>query len=188
MELDEPARLQLPAEPASISRSRRFVAETLEGKVDNGVLDTALVIMSELATNAMLHGQTGFEVVVRFDVAGLRLEVHDGSSLLPHRKHYSESSATGRGLVIVEALATIAGAEQTEDGKVVWAVLTELPPEPPVVAASDDEVPATPDPISLVAEPQHTDAHLEDLQWAAADDDPELRGARAAAPRELVPV
>ena len=123
MAVEELARLDLPAEPASVGRARRLVTGALRDLVDDDVLDSAAVITSELVTNAMLHAGTDFEVAVRRHETGLRIEVQDGSPSLPRRKSYSEQSATGRGLVLVESLSSLAGAERNERGKVVWAVL-----------------------------------------------------------------
>lgn len=173
MDPTELARIELPAAPASIGRARRFVAEALAREVEAEVLHAALVITSELTTNAMLHARTVFEVVVRFDETGLRLEVHDGSSHLPRRKRYSERSGTGRGLILVESLASVAGAERTDAGKVVWAVLTEVPAEPPVVGSSR-QLPVAPS-VPLVAEPAAAST-AEELQVAARDDEPDQHG------------
>ena len=50
----------------------------------------------------------------------MRVEVHDGSTQLPVRKHYSNMSGTGRGLLLVERMASEWGSDRTADGKVVW--------------------------------------------------------------------
>ncbi len=172
---DELTRIELPADPASVSRARRFVADALRDEVDDDLFDAAMVITSELTTNAMLHARTGFEVVIRFDETGLRLEVHDGNPRLPRRKRHSESSATGRGIVLVESLATVAGAEQTPTGKVVWAVLTPMPGEPPVVGATADKHGSNVTPLHDLPDPLAPSPGTEDLQVAARDDGPELR-------------
>ena len=116
---EELARLALPAEPASVGKARRLVAAALRDVVDDEVLSSALVVTSELVTNAMLHARTDLEVAVRRHETGLRVEVQDGSPRLPRRKRYSEESGTGRGLVLVESLSALAGAEQNERGKLV---------------------------------------------------------------------
>ena len=167
MEPEVRGRLELAPEPASVGRARRFVASVLDGEVDDEVLDAALVVTSELATNAMLHAQTDFTVVVRCDHTGLRLEVHDRSDLLPHRKRYSTTSGTGRGLVLVEALATVAGTDETDTGKVVWAVLTGTPPELHLDATRGDD--HEPEPVKVPPSGGHA-AHPtapDDLELAA---------------------
>jgi anti-sigma regulatory factor (Ser/Thr protein kinase) len=171
VEPEELARLALPAAPTSPRRARALVAEILHGRVADELLDTVLVVTSELATNAVLHGGTGFELVVSIpEDGGLRVEVHDGNPRLPRRKRYSDSAATGRGLILVESLATVAGAEQNARGKVVWAVLAGRPPAPPVVSVSSDDAV-----VPLVAGlPAVGDAG--ELQVVAVDDEPEVRG------------
>lgn len=140
MEREVLARLDLPADPASVGEARRFVLQLVEGRIDDDLVDAAVVITSELATNAMLHAESPFEVVVLREGDAVRIEVHDGSDRLPRRKRYSISSATGRGLQLVETLATLAGAQRTNVGKVVWAVVGDLPDEPPVVRRGEADV------------------------------------------------
>jgi hypothetical protein len=50
----------------------------------------------------------------------VRVEVHDGNPQLPVRKHYSNLSGTGRGLLLVERMAANWGADRTATGKRVW--------------------------------------------------------------------
>jgi hypothetical protein len=78
------------------------------------------LLVSELVTNAMLHGGTSSELTVRIDEGVLRAEVRDGNSSLPHVKHYSETATTGRGLLIVQALSAAWGTTPEGAGKVVW--------------------------------------------------------------------
>ncbi len=178
---EELASLALPAEPASASRARRLVAEALRDVVDDDLLEAALVITSELATNAVLHARTDFEVAVRRDESGLRIEVQDGNPRLPRRKRYSDQSATGRGLVLVETLSALAGAEQNERGKVVWAVLVAVPPAPsPTGDGRSDAVDRVVSP--LVAGPPAPATVGDETRVAASDGSPELRGAH----RQLV--
>lgn len=178
---EELASLDLPPEPASVSRARRLVAGVLGNVVDDDLLSAALVITSELVTNAMLHARTDLRVAVRRDERGLRIEVQDGSPRLPRRKRYSEQSGTGRGLVLVESLSVVAGAEQNERGKLVWAVLVAAPPAPGTAGSDSAEVidivaPALPDRVTAPA------ALDEDVRVAACDDAPELAHLR----RDLV--
>ena len=174
---EELASLALPAEPASASRARRLVAEALRDVVEDDLLAAALVITSELVTNAVLHARTDFEVAVRRDDSGLRIEVQDGNPRLPRRKRYSDQSATGRGLVLVESLSALAGAEQNERGKVVWAVLVAAPPAPTLVGDGRAEAVVTGVPSLAAGAPAPVPATVgDDLRVAASDGSPELRG------------
>ncbi|HEX2048004.1 MAG TPA: ATP-binding protein [Acidimicrobiales bacterium] len=107
--------------PASAGMARRFVEGVL---TDAGLGDlsyTATLLVSELVANAVLHtGDTPIEVVVKPNGDRARIEVHDGSPVLPVRKNYSTLSGTGRGLMLVERMATDWGAEATATGKLVW--------------------------------------------------------------------
>ena len=89
-----------------------------------GLADDAKIVLSELVTNAMLHGGgcTGVEVVSIGD--GLRVEVRDGSRLPPMLGQPTEETLTGRGLRLVARLAERWGAAFEDDGKVVWAEIT----------------------------------------------------------------
>ncbi len=88
--------------------------------VSETVLTDALLLVSELVANAVLHTSTPIEVVVKPGDGRARIEVHDGSRQLPVRKNYSSMSGTGRGLMLVERMSSTWGAERTASGKVVW--------------------------------------------------------------------
>ena len=102
------------------------------GALDATTADVALVT-SELASNAARHAATPFEVVVEVSSSSIRIEVRDGSASSPHRQG-SPGGPTGRGLVVVERLASSWGAAPTARGKVVWA---ELPVDGASSARSD---------------------------------------------------
>ena len=109
-----------PCAPISAGRARAFVESALVAADLGHLAYTATLLVSELVANAVLHSGTPLEVVVRCGDDGARVEVHDGSPQLPLRRHYSEMSGTGRGLLLVERVASGWGSEPTADGKVVW--------------------------------------------------------------------
>ena len=114
------SRRRFPSTPASAGEARRFVDGVL---TDLGLLVLAYpatVLVSELVANAVLHTGTPIEVIVARAGDGVRIEVHDGSAQLPVQKHYSAMSGTGRGLMLVDRMASHWGAERTTDGKMVW--------------------------------------------------------------------
>lgn len=106
--------------PSSAGEARRFLDSVLSAPELVLLNYTATMLVSELVTNAVLHAGTPLEVVVILDADHVRVEVHDESPLLPMRKHYSAMSGTGRGLMLVERMASEWGAERTNGGKVVW--------------------------------------------------------------------
>lgn len=117
---DQRQRQTFPSIPASAGQARRFVESVLEeGGLDH-LSYAATMLVSELVANAVLHTGTPVEVVVCPELDRIRVEVHDGSPQLPVRKHYSTMSGTGRGLLLVERMASEWGSDRTADGKLVW--------------------------------------------------------------------
>jgi anti-sigma regulatory factor (Ser/Thr protein kinase) len=119
-------RLQLPPEPSSAGVARRFVASSLAAGDEVGEL--AVLLVSELASNAVLHARTPFELVVDNDAARLRVEVHDTNPTMPMLKDYVAESVTGRGLHMVASSADNWGFEARHDGKIVWFELAHPSP------------------------------------------------------------
>lgn len=113
-------RQTFPAAPVSAGQARAFVESVLAGAGLDHLAYTATLLVSELVANAILHTGTPLEVVVRCGEGRARVEVHDGNPQLPVRKHYSNMSGTGRGLLLVERMADGWGSDRTAGGKVVW--------------------------------------------------------------------
>jgi hypothetical protein len=82
---------------------------------------SAELAVTELVTNALLHGQPPVVVRVVPGDARVRVEVTDGSPNLPVRAMPNADAMTGRGLALVEAVSADWGAERAGEGKVVWA-------------------------------------------------------------------
>jgi len=100
-----------------------FVAAVLEegGVLARSVVEPALLAVSELATNAVQHAGTGFEVVV--DTAStLRITVMDDSARLPQLGWVEPWAERGRGVALVDATADRWGIvrDTHTEGKAVW--------------------------------------------------------------------
>jgi PAS domain S-box-containing protein len=119
----------LPPEPASASAARRLVAEALVGSPLDGTAaaDAAVLLVSEVVSNAVLHAGTAIQVTVRVDPGMVRVEVRDGSVVRPSKRHFHQRAATGRGMELVDVLATAWGTEEEPSGKVVWFEVTAEP-------------------------------------------------------------
>lgn len=113
-------RADFPADPSSAARARRFVEATLHTWSCDTLLDSAVLLVSELVSNAVLHAGTPIVVVLRREEGRLRAEVRDGSTRLPTAKHYSSLSGTGRGLLLLDRIADQWGAGPDGTGKIVW--------------------------------------------------------------------
>ncbi|MFJ9925688.1 SpoIIE family protein phosphatase [Streptomyces misionensis] len=125
---------RLPPEAESAALARRFVRSALRDVVPE-LRDTAELLVDELVTNAVVHARA--EVEVRVWAAEGRVYARIGDSrpergLVPHDRH--PYACTGRGLALVEELATSYGVHSGEDRKTVWFELWPDPPAPPTSA------------------------------------------------------
>lgn len=115
--------------PRSVSLARADLLKALSGWGLATVEDVAVLVLSELVTNAVRHARVspGREIETRYLLQGesVRIEVHDASDERPKLKIPSVEVPHGRGLVLVEALADRWGVTpRPVVGKSVWAVLT----------------------------------------------------------------
>jgi hypothetical protein len=106
--------------PASVPDSRHFVQAVLAGQgVDPSMVALAVLAVSELATNAVVHAHTAFEVVVDTSHA-LRIAVTDRSPLPPVVRFPDDGAEQGRGLMIVDGIGDRWGVNGAGEGKQVW--------------------------------------------------------------------
>ncbi|MFD7919755.1 ATP-binding protein [Streptomyces sp. NPDC059740] len=112
------------ARPDSISQARTFTTEALaEWDLPDRVEDIRLCV-SELATNAVVHGTVpghGFLVKLAAEEEAVRMEVHDSRRQRPEARQAADTDTSGRGLILVNALADGWGVQdRTPSGKIVW--------------------------------------------------------------------
>jgi anti-sigma regulatory factor (Ser/Thr protein kinase) len=124
------ATYDVPAEPAAVRGARRWLDDTLDSwRVDAETAATAVLCLSELVTNAVLHAHTGCEVRAVLEDGVLTVTVRDGGSASvgsPGRSPGGPAdplAVHGRGLQLVDALATRWGSDLDEVGTTVWFVL-----------------------------------------------------------------
>ncbi|HSL26748.1 MAG TPA: ATP-binding protein [Acidimicrobiia bacterium] len=113
------AEIALPPEPQSAPAARRFVLDL--GWVDDEDTRHKLsTLVSEVVTNAVLHARTPLTLKAQLQNNRIRVSVIDGSETLPRLRRREPTAATGRGLLIVQALADRWGVDPVESGKTVW--------------------------------------------------------------------
>ena len=111
-------RQTFPAEVTSVAAARRFVSGEL---ADLGTrLETVVLLVSELATNAVRHATSAFELSIHRSDGQVRVEVADEGAGAPTQQAHDIDAPSGRGLQIVEALADEWGVTDRHPGKVVW--------------------------------------------------------------------
>lgn len=108
--------------PASVGAARRFVRDVLMSRrVPDRVVDTVELLTSEVVTNAIVHARSGPQLAVQVDEAVVRVAVRDRSKAMPVRRLGPVDDVSGRGVVIVEELASAWGVERERGGsKRVW--------------------------------------------------------------------
>ena len=118
--------LDLQAQPTEVRRARAFVRTNLPQPASAG-LDTVLVLVSELMTNAVLHGRGAAHGIVRLEMSVhedgvILIGVSDESSALPRQRDARRDEEDGRGLQIVRELADEWGCVPLgpAGGKIVW--------------------------------------------------------------------
>lgn len=116
----------LPPNDYSAARGRRFVRDALVSCALPELVDTAVLLASELITNAVLHGRSEVELTVEVNRAGVKVSTADLNSRMPVMQSADEFALDGRGIAIVNLMASQWGVTATEDGKVVWFCL-DLP-------------------------------------------------------------
>ncbi|MEU2737528.1 SpoIIE family protein phosphatase [Streptomyces sp. NPDC007095] len=112
------------AEPERISGARQQLREMLHDWASADQRDSAVLLVSEMLTNVLVHTDTDAllvaEVTGGTDDRRMRIEVTDASDDLPHRRHPGELASSGRGLVLVEFLADSWGVDPRGEGKSIW--------------------------------------------------------------------
>jgi anti-sigma regulatory factor (Ser/Thr protein kinase) len=116
--------ITLPGVERSVAHGRRFVRETLGPR--HPALEKAAIGVSELATNAIMHTPSGDggQITIGVAVNGtfVRVEVtNDGTMAGKPRVRHDIDAESGRGILIVDALADAWGVTETSGATTVWA-------------------------------------------------------------------
>jgi anti-sigma regulatory factor (Ser/Thr protein kinase) len=130
-------QLALAAEPTSARTARQFVGDALTDWGLAHAAEMAILLASELVTNAIRHAGSD-DILVRLEWAGgtapVRVEVHDHSLDLPAQPaatprgiELDPLALSGRGLALVEVCADDWGVRVADDGKAVWFELGTVP-------------------------------------------------------------
>lgn len=118
------AGLTLPSVPQSVAEIRRYAVATCRSRGYDGDCDTLELLVSEVATNALIHGDGQVHVRVIDKGPRIRVEVSDDSPTMPVQRAAHADAEGGRGLALVDALSAAWGAQPQPGGKTVWFELT----------------------------------------------------------------
>ena len=115
--------------------ARQFLRDTLETSALNGAGEVVALLASEVVTNAVQHAGSSMQLRVIRGSSSIRVEVDDESEKLPERQNPDLAAERGRGILLVDSLATAWGVDYRDVGKTVWfEVDISTPTVPPSVA------------------------------------------------------
>jgi anti-sigma regulatory factor (Ser/Thr protein kinase) len=195
--------LRLAPEPASARRARVAVKAALLASGFEERAGDALLAVTEIVTNAVLHGKEPIVLRIIDADSSIRVEVEDGSPVSPAFSMLDPTAVTGRGLVLVSAVADGWGVDPSERGKTVWFTLERHPVDDDVaevdrlLASWADTLAQDParekvrvvltdlDTAKLAASESHTEGLLRELALIS-DSDKTARILRATAPLDAL--
>jgi CheY-like chemotaxis protein len=109
----------LPSVAASAGTARRFVREAIDAAAEEVMADVELLV-SELVINAVVHASSAPRVDIVLGRDSYRVEVYDDDPTLPELRDPGVHDRGGRGILLLDRLASRWGAEPHGTGKVVW--------------------------------------------------------------------
>ncbi|HTJ31981.1 MAG TPA: SpoIIE family protein phosphatase [Dactylosporangium sp.] len=113
----------IPAHESAVRDARRLVDATLRRWLaPQRVIDDLVLVVSELAANAVLHGRPPIQLRLRRTTTHVVLELHDTAQYLPRKQRPTPDDEHGRGLQLVSSLCDRWGTRPTADGKAVWCM------------------------------------------------------------------
>ena len=125
----------LSSEASSVSDARDFVRQTLKRWDLSRLGDTVILLTSELATNAVVHAGTSYDVVIELSDSSVRVSVLDDSPLPAGLREHGLHATSGRGVELVEALSEHWGMLPPPplDGRIkgMWFEVPTAEPSPP---------------------------------------------------------
>ncbi len=115
------AGVVLPRDPASVPLARDHVRSAcLAAAVPPDTCDSAVLLASEVVTNAVIHGRGRVRLQVLAERHRVLVEVGDDNATRPTVRLRDDEATGGRGMAIVEMLAQRWGSRESPGGKVVW--------------------------------------------------------------------
>ncbi|PPK92157.1 PAS domain S-box-containing protein [Kineococcus xinjiangensis] len=119
------ALVVLEPAPTSVRAARDHVRACCRAAgVDEDTCDTAVLLASETVTNAFIHGRSEARLRVLATAACVHVEVGDDNARRPVRAERNDAALDGRGLDILDILASSWGVRDEPEGKVVWFQVT----------------------------------------------------------------
>jgi hypothetical protein len=110
-----------PSASAVASVRNQLAVELAEWGLTGEASEPTLLVVTELVSNSVQHGQAPVRLLVQFPGESVRVEVHDAAAEPPRLQPRDPHTVRGRGLQIVEAVSAQWGWTNGTVGKIVWA-------------------------------------------------------------------
>lgn len=121
--------IPLPRRPDSARAARTMAKDACLGHVTTVVLEDVALVVSELVTNAIMHGDGDIRLRVQVDTDCIVVGVHDAGANRPLVHGIGTGTESGRGISLVAAVCQDWGVRALDDGsKEVWCVLGPAAP------------------------------------------------------------
>lgn len=122
--------MTLPADLTAAGAARRFTTDACEAAgLVGDVRDSAVLLVSEVVTNAVVHAESAARLTVWATDTGIRIEVGDTSPTLPVLGAAAADDSSGRGVAVLNTCASAWGCrvKRRREGKVVWFIVRPSP-------------------------------------------------------------
>lgn len=119
MSLEKSEARDLPRSPVAVAVARRHVWSFCAG-LPRDLVEVAILLTSELVTNAVRHAEGPIRLRMNRDPALLHVEVGDDSPEAPVARNADLMATGGRGVMLVDRLAAAWGVAKRNGGKAVW--------------------------------------------------------------------
>jgi anti-sigma regulatory factor (Ser/Thr protein kinase) len=117
------AQTMLRPEPQQVAAGRQFTRDTLTAWQHTDLAGTACLLVSEMLTNAVRHGRRPIGLRLHATPSEITAKITDDDPQRPQLATPDSLAESGRGLTVVEALATAWGTWPSSAGKTVWFTL-----------------------------------------------------------------
>jgi anti-sigma regulatory factor (Ser/Thr protein kinase) len=121
--IESPWCLDLDVELTGVRRARHLAAAFARHEHVDALSESLVLVTSELVSNAIRHADSMVTITFTRHGPSVRVEVTDDGAGLPELHYPKASASSGRGLLIIDGLASDWGSRRSADGKVVWAEL-----------------------------------------------------------------
>lgn len=111
----------VPSDTRAVLHARRFTSRICgQAGIPGDLCDSAVLLTSEVVTNAVIHGRSEARLRVIVDDEHVRVEVGDDNSRHPVLQPEDRNALDGRGLRLLDVVASDWGVRDEKIGKTVW--------------------------------------------------------------------